>query len=87
MSTGTEVSFQEQMKSAEEAFENKKFEETIEILNKARKNLPEETPDTEVERIHYTLGFCFNELDKPTEANPHLKKALRLAEKNEHERT
>ncbi len=85
MSTGTEVSFQEQMKSAEEAFENKNFEETIEILNKARKNLPEETPDTEVERIHYTLGFCFNELDKPTEANPHLKKALRLAEKNEHE--
>ena len=73
------------MKSAEEAFEQKEYDKTIEILNDLRKNLPEEVQDVEVERIHYTIGLCFNELEKPTEANPHLKKALRLAEKNSHE--
>ena len=85
MSTGTETSFQELISQAEEAFNAKEFEKTVELMNKARKNLPEDSGDDEVERIHYTLGYCFNELDKPTEANPHLKKALRLAEKNNHE--
>lgn len=85
MSTGTETSFQELIKSAEEAFNEKDFEKTVEIMNQARKCLPDTAQDDEIERIHYTLGYCFNELDKPTEANPHLKKALRLAEKNEHE--
>lgn len=85
MSTGTEVSFEELMKSAEKSFEANEYESTIEYLNKARKHLPSDAPDNEIERIHYTLGFCFNELDKPTEANPHLKKALRLSEKTEHE--
>lgn len=85
MSTGTKASFEELIKSAEEAFEQKDYEKTIEILNESRKNLPENIDDTEVERIHYTIGYCFNELEKPTEANPHLKKALRLAEKTNHE--
>lgn len=85
MSTGTETSFQDLMQSAEEAFNEKDFEKTVEMMNQARKCLPSDAPDNEVERIHYTLGYCFNELDKPTEANPHLKKALRLAEKTDHE--
>lgn len=85
MSTGTQASFEELMKSAEASFEAKNYEKTIEILNDARKNLPEGTDDREVERIHYTIGLCFNELEKPSEANPHLKKALRLAEKTDHE--
>lgn len=85
MSTGTKASYEELIKSAEEAFEQKDYEKTIEILNETRKNLPENIDDTEVERIHYTIGLCFNELEKPTEANPHLKKALRLAEKTNHE--
>jgi tetratricopeptide (TPR) repeat protein len=85
MSTGTQTSFEDQMKTAEEAFAKKDYEKTVEILNAARKNIPPETADTEIERIHYTLGLCFNELDKPSEANPHLKKALRLAEKTDHE--
>lgn len=85
MSTGTQTSFDDLLKNAEETFNNQDFEQTIEILNQARKHLPEDAPESEVERIHYTLGFCFNELEKPTEANPHLKKALRLAEKNNHE--
>ena len=85
MSTGTKASFEELIKSAEEAFEQKDYEKTIEILNESRKSLPENIDDTEVERIHYTIGYCFNELEKPTEANPHLKKALRLAEKTNHE--
>lgn len=85
MSTGTQTSFEELLKNAEEAFNEKAFDKTVEYLNQARKNLPDGTGDDEVERIHYTLGFCFNELDKPTEANPHLKKALRLAEKTGHE--
>lgn len=85
MSTGTQTSFQDLLKSAEEAFEKKEYQETIDLLNQARKNLPDGTDDGEVERIHYTLGLCFNELEKPSEANPHLKKALRLAEKTEHE--
>lgn len=84
MSTGTQTSFDELIKNAEEAFNAKDFEKTIEILNRARKNLPEDTPDTEIERLHFTLGFSYNELEKPSEANPHLKKALRLAEKNDH---
>lgn len=73
------------MKSAEAAFDQKEYEKTIEILNETRKNLPENVDDMELERIHYTIGLCFNELEKPTEANPHLKKALRLAEKTSHE--
>ena len=85
MSTGTQASFEEMMKSAEASFEAKDYEKTVEILNDTRKNLPDNTDDREVERIHYTIGLCFNELDKPSEANPHLKKALRLAEKTEHE--
>ena len=85
MSTGTQASFQDLMKDAEKAFDANEYEKTVESLNAARKNLPEDTPDTEIERIHYTLGLCFNEMEKPTEANPHLKKALRLAEKNDHE--
>jgi tetratricopeptide (TPR) repeat protein len=85
MSTGTQTSFEELIKSAEESFAQKDWEKTIETLNTARKQMPEETAPQESERIHYTLGFCFNELDKPSEANPHLKKALRLAEMHEHE--
>lgn len=85
MSTGTKASYEELIKSAETAFDQKDYEKTIEILNDTRKNLPENIDDTEIERIHYTIGLCFNELEKPTEANPHLKKALRLAEKTNHE--
>ena len=85
MSTGTQTSFEELIKSAEESFAQKDWEKTIETLNAARKQMPEETAPLESERIHYTLGLCFNELDKPSEANPHLKKALRLAEVHEHE--
>jgi len=84
MSTGTQTSFEEQMKSAEAAFQEQDFDKALEMLAEARKLMPDDTPDTEVERIHYTLGLCYNEIDKPSEANPHLKKALRLAEKNEH---
>lgn len=85
MSTGTETSFAELIASAEESFSAKDYEKTIELLNQARKQMPEDTAPQESERIHFTLGLCFNELDKPSEANPHLKKALRLAEVNEHD--
>lgn len=85
MSTGTQTAFADLIKSAEESFSAKDWEKTIEILNQARKVMPEDAASEESERIHYTLGLCFNELDKPSEANPHLKKALRLAEVNEHE--
>lgn len=85
MSTGIETPFADLIQSAEESFAAKNWELTIEILNQARKVMPEETAPQESERIHYTLGLCFNELDKPSEANPHLKKALRLAELHEHE--
>lgn len=85
MSTGTQSSFADLMSAAEESFEAKNWERAIELLNQARKVMPEETAPLESERIHFTLGFCFNELDKPSEANPHLKKALRLAEVHEHE--
>ena len=85
MSTGTELSFQDLLKNAEDTFEKKEYQSTIDLLTQARKVMPEDTADTESERIHYTLGLCFNELEKPSEANPHLKKALRLAEQNNHE--
>lgn len=85
MSTGTQTSFQDLLKNAEDAFQKNEYKQTIELLNSARKNLPDGADDTEVERIHFTMGLCFNELDKPTEASPHLKKALRLAEKSGHE--
>lgn len=85
MSTGTETPFADLIKNAEDSFSEKNWEKTIEFLNQARKVMPEDTAPQESERIHYTLGLCFNELDKPSEANPHLKKALRLAELHEHE--
>lgn len=85
MSTGIETPFADLITSAEASFAEKDWEKTIELLNQARKVMPEETAPQESERIHYTLGLCFNELDKPSEANPHLKKALRLAEVHEHE--
>jgi tetratricopeptide (TPR) repeat protein len=85
MSTGTETSFQDLIQSAEEAFKEKDYAKTVDIMNQARKCLPDDADEGEIERIHYTLGFCYNELDKPTEANPHLKKALRLAEKGDHD--
>ena len=52
MSTGTETSFQELIKSAEEAFNEKDFEKTVEIMNQARKCLPDTAQDDEIERIH-----------------------------------
>lgn len=85
MSAGTETNFENLMAQAEESFAAKDHEKTIELMNAARRELPAEGSDVESERIHYTLGLCFNELEKASEANPHLKKALRLAEKNDHE--
>jgi tetratricopeptide (TPR) repeat protein len=85
MSTGTQTPFADLIQSAEESLSAKNWEKTIDLLNQARKVMPEDTAPQETERIHYVLGLCFNELDKPSEANPHLKKALRLAELNEHE--
>ena len=85
MTTGTQTAFTDLIKDAEESFAAKDWEKTIETLNQARKVMPEDTEPQESERIHYTLGLCFNELDKPSEANPHLKKALRLAEMHDHE--
>lgn len=84
MSAGTETNFDKLIEQAEEAFAAKDYEKTIEVMSQARRELPPDS-DVESERIHYTLGLCFNELEKPSEANPHLKKALRLAEKNDHE--
>jgi tetratricopeptide (TPR) repeat protein len=85
MSTGTQSGFADLIASAEESFNAKDWEKTIDFLNQARKVMPEDTAPQESERIHYTMGLCFNELDKPSEANPHLKKALRLAELHDHE--
>lgn len=85
MSTGTETSFETLIKNAEESFEQKDFQKTVDLLNEARRQMPDDGAPLETERIHYTLGLCYNELDKPSEANPHLKKALRLAEKHSHE--
>ncbi len=84
MSTSTPT-FQELLQQAKEKIDAKAYEEAIELLNATRKDSSAELGDAELEEVHYSLGFCFNELDKPTEANPHLKKSLRLAEKREDE--
>ncbi len=80
MSTSTST-FTELLAQAKEKIQDKAYHEAIELLSQTRKDSSQERTDAELEEIHYSLGYCFNEIDKPSEANPHLKKALRLAEK------
>lgn len=80
MPTETEISFDQLIASAQESFQQKRWDATIELLNSARQRAPENLDSERSEWVHYALGASFNELDKPSEANPHFKKALKLAE-------
>lgn len=80
MSTQTEIAFADLVKSAEKSFAEKDWNKAVELLEESRKRAPADIDPDTLERIHYSLGVSFNELDKPSDANPHFRKALRLAE-------
>lgn len=57
-----------------------KHEEAVEMLLTARKENTEGASAEALQDLHYSIGLCFNELERESEALPHLRKALKLAE-------
>lgn len=65
-----------------ELIQKRDFRSAWEVLTQARKEHMSGAPANEQEEMFYCLGVCFNGMERPQEALPHLVRALQLAEQN-----
>ncbi|MCA9791636.1 MAG: tetratricopeptide repeat protein [Candidatus Eremiobacteraeota bacterium] len=70
----------ESVQAARAHIDEGNYQEAVDLLTAARKEKTEGAPDKDVEDLHYTLGLCFNQLNRAGEALPHARKSLRMAE-------
>ena len=82
MSSETTTPLGEKIKEAQAKIEEGDFESAIALLTEARKEGSADAEPDVLEDLHYCIGLCANAMQKPADALPHLRKALRLAEES-----
>lgn len=81
MSTTTHP-LEQQITQARAHIDEGEFQEALDLLLAARKDSYDGASAEAMENLHYSIGLCCNQLERASEALPHLRKALSLSEES-----